>query len=97
MILTFSIGSLIGSYVGSILEEKIALGTNLIVCITDKKICDFIRNKGYIVTKLDGDGLNSKKEILFIIIKRKKNKELINLISSLDSKAVLISEHTNIL
>lgn len=97
MILTFSVGSLIGSYVGSLIEEKIALGTNLIICITDKKICDFLRDKGYILTKLNGDGLNSKKDILFIIIERKKNKELIKFISSLDSKAVLISEHANVL
>ena len=35
-ILIFAIGSLIGSYIGSILEEKIALGNNMLYIISKK-------------------------------------------------------------
>ena len=35
-ILVFAFGSLIGSYVGSVLEEKIALGNNMLFIISKK-------------------------------------------------------------
>ena len=33
-IVIFVIGSIAGSYLGSIIEEKIALGSNMLICIT---------------------------------------------------------------
>lgn len=35
-IVFFCLGSLVGSYLGSIIEEKLALGSNMLTCITDK-------------------------------------------------------------
>ena len=43
MILVFSIGSLVGSYIGSLIEEKLALGNNILICISNKKISDNLR------------------------------------------------------
>lgn len=97
MIIIFALGSLIGSYIGSLLEEKLALGNNLIICISEKNICLDLRKNGYIVTMITGKGLNNEKEVLLIAIKRKKNNELIRYISSLDSKAIIISEPANFL
>ncbi len=97
MILSFSVGSLIGSYIGSFLEEKLALGNNLVMCITNKNIEDDLRSMGYIITKIETTGLENNNNLLLIVIKRKFNKKLINSISLLDSKAIVISEYTNIL
>lgn len=36
-IICFILGSLVGSYMGSLLEEKIAIGTNLLIISTNKK------------------------------------------------------------
>lgn len=36
-VICFVIGSIFGSYLGSVLEEKIALGTNLLIIKTNKK------------------------------------------------------------
>lgn len=94
-ILVFSLGSFIGAYLGIFLEEKIALGTLFIVCITSKNISDYLRNKGYIVTSLEGSGINGSKYILFIIISRKNMKELTYNIYKRDRSAVIISEYTN--
>ena len=32
-IIIFCIGSIVGSYLGSVLEEKIAMGTNMVICV----------------------------------------------------------------
>lgn len=97
MVLIFSIGSLLGSYIGSILEEKMAIGNNMLICITQKQMSEILRQNGYIITKVEGYGKDSKKEVLFVILKRNQNKDLISLIRSLDQEAIIVSEHTNIL
>ena len=81
-ILIFAIGSLIGSYVGSLLEEKIALGNNML----------FVVSKKYKkISKLENTYLINK-DILMIMVKRKKRKEIIDKILNIDNKAVIISE-----
>ena len=81
-ILIFAIGSLIGSYIGSILEEKIALGNNML----------FIVSKEYKkISKLENTYLINK-DILMIMVKRKKRKEIIDKILNIDNKAIIISE-----
>ena len=81
-ILIFAIGSLIGSYMGSILEEKIALGNNML----------FVVSKEYKkISKLENTYLINK-DILMIMVKRKKRKEIIDKILNIDNKAVIISE-----
>jgi uncharacterized protein YebE (UPF0316 family) len=96
MVLAFSIGSFVGAYLGSFLEEKIALGNHLLFCISSKKLSTFLRNNGYIVTSLQGEGIENEKEILFIVIKRKRQKEVISLINSFDNKAIIVSNYINI-
>ena len=81
-ILIFAIGSLIGSYMGSILEEKIALGNNMLFVVSKE-------NKK--ISKLENTYLINK-DILMIMVKRKKRKEIIDKILNIDNKAVIISE-----
>ena len=81
-ILIFAIGSLIGSYIGSILEEKINLNNKIL----------FIINKKYKkISKLENTYLINK-DILMIMVKRKKRKELIDEILNIDHNAIIISE-----
>ncbi len=81
-ILIFAIGSLIGSYVGSLLEEKIALGNNMLFVVSKKyKKIKNIENT-YLINK----------DILMIMVKRKKRKEIIDKILNIDNKAIIISE-----
>ncbi len=81
-VLIFAIGSLIGSYIGSILEEKIALGNNMLFVISKKyKKIKNIENT-YLINK----------DILMIMVKRKNRKNIIDKILSIDNKAIIISE-----
>ena len=58
-IVFFALGSYVGSYVGSFIEEKMALGSNMLMAIIDE---DLVRNyrrikdNNYAVTVLQGEG-----------------------------------------
>ena len=86
-VLIFAIGSLIGSYVGSILEEKIALGNNMLFVISKKY--NQIKNN---LDNLKFDNYVINKDMLIIMVSRKKRKELIDKILKIDNKAKIISE-----
>ena len=81
-VLIFAIGSLIGSYVGSILEKKIALNNNK----------EFIEKKKYKKIKNIENTYLINKDILMIMVKRKNRKNIIDKILSIDNKAIIISE-----
>lgn len=97
MVFLFSLGSLMGSYIGSVLEEKLAFGNNVIFCINERRITNDLRNIGYIVTEIEGNGIENKKYILMVVLKRKQNKEFIHHVNILDSNAIIVSGNTNIL
>ena len=81
-VLIFAIGSLIGSYIGSILEEKIALGNNMLFVVSKKyKKIKNIENT-YLINK----------DILMIMVKRKNRKNVVDKILNIDNKAIIISE-----
>lgn len=95
-ILFFALGSFIGSYAGSIIEEKMAMGSNLVIVITKKEyekiITTEIRNQGFAVTSMLGSGIEGEKTILMIMVARKKRQELTKCIKKIDSHALIISE-----
>lgn len=95
-IFIFAIGCLAGSYVGSLLEEKLALGNNMIICITSLDIMDQIRNKGFALTSTKGTGINETKNILFITISRRKKQTLIETLRELDNDCYIIIENATI-
>ena len=86
-ILVFAFGSLIGSYIGSILEEKIALGNNMLFIVSKKN--NLIKEK---LKDLDYDNNSIADDILMIMTPRKKRKEVIDLILKIDKQVKIISE-----
>lgn len=92
----FAFGSYIGSYSGSLIEEKLAMGTNLLMAIINNYsaniICSELQNKGVGITTLNGEGFFNKKKILLIFVSRKKQKEISHIIKTIDKKAMIISE-----
>lgn len=95
-IFVFCFGTFIGSYVGSYIEEKLAIGSNMLTCIVDESndnITNSIRTKGYPVTVLKGSGKDSNKNILFIMIKRKKRHQMVEYIRTINKDTVVIAEN----
>lgn len=97
-IVVFMLGSYIGSLIGSIIEEKLALGSNLIMVITNKDCSNMIRcirKKGFALTSFKGKGINKEKSILIIVVKRKLQKEVLYIIKRYDNEAMIITNNTS--
>lgn len=93
-IFVFVFGTYIGSLVGSILEEKLALGSNLIMVITNedaKRMLKNIRKIGFAVTSFKGKGKENFKTILIIHIKRKLRNKVFRIIKKCDNEAMIIT------
>lgn len=95
-IIFFALGSFIGSYIGSVIEEKMALGNNMLMVIINKEyekyIVNELRREGFAVTTIDGYGMNNKKKILMIFISRKKRHQIVQIIQRFDKSAMIVSE-----
>lgn len=91
-IVFFCLGSIVGSYLGSVIEEKIALGSNVLMCIVNKKYELSIKKSlnEYKITTIEEKG--NKYSILIIFIKRKETKKISNIIKSIDNDSIIISE-----
>ena len=95
-VIIFCIGSIVGSYLGSRIEEKIAMGTNMLICVVKSKCETDVKEKlkdYQIITLCEKDKNHS---ILFITIKRKETYKICNIINSIDKEAILISEKIKI-
>ena len=93
MIIVFSVGSLFGSYLGSILEEKIALGYNLIVYKGNYNFLNILNNYHIKYNVIKN---NNNEDIFLIIIPRRHKKHILHLIKEYDSNATILSEIINI-
>ncbi|MBQ2947221.1 MAG: hypothetical protein IJE04_05225 [Bacilli bacterium] len=91
-IVIFVIGSIAGSFLGSIIEEKIALGSNMLICITKEKFENVIKEKlnNYKITTICEKDNNYS--VLLIILKRKEISKISKTLKKIDSDIVIISE-----
>lgn len=97
-IVVYALGFAVGSYVGSILESKLALGTVQIQIIVKEEHGDalstYLRDEGYACTVVHGEGKNFKRHILYVIIPRKKVHEVINKAKAFQSNATITVNET---
>lgn len=80
----------LGTYIGMRIEEKLALGHELIRVITRtdaRQLVEILRDKGYRVTSASGQGREGEVGILYIILQRKAMKEVIQVIKKFNPKA----------
>ena len=86
----YAMGFGLGTYVGMVLEGKLALGYELVRVITKADASDLVnllRKDGYRVTSVVGKGSEGDVGILFIIMKRKLIKEVIEIIKEYNPNA----------
>jgi len=91
-IIVFALGSFLGSFIGSLMEEKIAIGSNMLYTITSVEKTEIIKNK---LNELNYNTyiLNSNdKNILLIMVARKNRKQVLDIIRNIDNEAIIISE-----
>ena len=95
-IVFFALGSYVGSYVGSFIEEKMALGSNMLMAIVDEdygeEIIEELRINNYAVTVLQGEGKDKGRNVLMIMVPRKKRREIVEIVNSIDSSSMIVAE-----
>ncbi|MBR3198559.1 MAG: DUF2179 domain-containing protein [Bacilli bacterium] len=84
-IVAFAFGGLVGSFLGSVLEERIALGTNLVI-IKTKKFLSLSHKFKYFIITID------KYFFIFIIIPRRKMKKITRYIHNIDNEAFIMAQ-----
>lgn len=86
----YAAGFATGTFVGIIIEEKLAIGTLVIRVIVDKNECELkerLSKSGFGVTVVDAKGKNGDVKIIYTIIKRKELQEVVRIIEECNSKA----------
>lgn len=86
----YAAGFGLGTYVGMMIEGKLALGYELIRVITKVGADELVlklREKGYPVTSVPGYGRDGEVGVLFVIMKRKVNKDVISIINEFNPNA----------
>lgn len=81
--IAYALGYALGSFIGILLEEKLALGFQLIRIITRKEavhLTDTLRKKGYGVTYIPAEGSTGKVGILYSVVNRKNLNDIIPII-----------------
>jgi uncharacterized protein YebE (UPF0316 family) len=84
-----------GVYLGSRIENHIALGRVLIQTIISKANSEAmtatLRSRGYAVTTMEARGRDSDKQVLMIFANRKGKEEIVREIQKTDGTAMIIT------
>ncbi|MBN1413843.1 MAG: DUF2179 domain-containing protein [Bacteroidales bacterium] len=87
-----------GNFVGMLLDEKLAIGFEMVRVITKKEaneLTSALRSAGYGVTSVKAMGMKGEVGILYIVINRKKLKEVISTIKHYNPNAFFTVENIN--
>lgn len=93
-ILAYCIGWGTGVYLGSKIEEILALGYVTVQIVLDSAeigVATSLRDKGYGVTHWLAEGRDGKRLVMQVLAKRSNEKKLLQTIESLSPKAFVIS------
>jgi uncharacterized protein YebE (UPF0316 family) len=86
----YAFGYATGSYIGIKIEEKLAIGVQLIRVITRKdasELINILRLKGFGVTTIEAEGGQGKVGILYSIVNRKNISEIVRIIKEYNPNA----------
>jgi uncharacterized protein YebE (UPF0316 family) len=94
--LAYAGGFGLGNYIGMILEKRLALGLEMIRIITKSHSIELIKQLkkcGNGLTIVDGQGSTGPVKIIFSVVPRKKMKEMIALVNSVEPSAYYTIEN----
>lgn len=89
----YALGFALGNYLGSVIEEKIGLGLSQVQIIVKAEhgiqLAQELRKENYAVTLVMGEGKNFERYILFMYVKRKRVKHLLEVAKATQENAVI--------
>lgn len=86
----FAAGFATGTYVGIILEEKLAIGFQILRVVTRKdasSLIEFLKSHGYGITSVEGQGVTGKVDIIYTIVRRCEISRLVGIIKKFNPNA----------
>lgn len=89
-LIIYCLGFAAGSFVGSALEEKMAMGFCTVQVVPNSyapELVSVLRDEGYGVTVWEGEGRTGPRSILNIMLHRRSLKRLLNIIREWDREA----------
>lgn len=94
----YAIGFSLGNYYGSKLEEKLGIGSSEVKAIVQDEhgpeLVDHLRKQGFAVTVVEGKGKNFARHVLFMYVKRKRVKEVVDHLTSVQENVVITVSDT---
>jgi uncharacterized protein YebE (UPF0316 family) len=84
-----------GNYIGMVIEEHLTLGHELIRIITKKspdQLLQHLKNEGYGITSLKGNGINGEVGVVYVIIKRNRINQIKEIIKEYNPQALYTIE-----
>lgn len=88
--LAYGVGFAMGTWLGIHIEEKVAAGLVAVRVITQRtttRLPEALREEGYGVTTLDGQGRSGPVVVMFVAVRRKHLRRVIELIDQYNPKA----------
>ncbi len=100
LLFAYCLGYSMGLYLGSIIENKIALGTSSVQIMVNKEnitdVENFLKEKNHGFTILDGHGSKSEMFVVIIVLPRKEVKDVMQEIKNLcNNKVFMISSEVS--
>lgn len=87
-IIAYAGGFATGNYIGSLIEERLALGYLSLQIFPRTYLCQefmrVLRSEGFGVTSVSGQGRDGERTILFVLIKRKDVNRVVALLNNID-------------
>ena len=100
LLFAYCLGYATGLYLGSIIENKIALGTSSVQIMVNNEYIDdvsnYLKEKNYGFTLLEGHGSKSEMFVVIIVLPRKEVKGVMADIRELcDNKVFMVSSEVS--
>lgn len=91
-------GFAMGNYIGMVVDEKLAIGHELIRVITQldaSKLAGALRSAGYGVTIIEGSGMQGDVGLVFVVVSRKSQKRALEIIQEHNPNAFITIQSIN--
>jgi uncharacterized protein YebE (UPF0316 family) len=96
-IVAFAAGFAAGTYVGALVEQRLALGQSLVRVVAPvdtPQVAGILRQQGFGATVINGDGFEGEVRLTFSVVPRKKVKEVTRLVHEVNAHAFVTVEQT---
>jgi len=88
--IAYAVGFACGNYLGAYLDEKIALGVNLLQIITNKdaeQLVKYLRDNNFGVTSINAEGARGPVKVIYSVVKRKDLNKIIQIVNEFNPNA----------